>query len=60
MEEICRAVGAEGAVLLQGDVRTPDVPRTATARNQLKAVFSKTANHRQGELVALLCRFSSA
>jgi DNA-binding CsgD family transcriptional regulator len=25
-----------------------------TARNQLKAVFVKTATHRQGELVALL------
>jgi DNA-binding CsgD family transcriptional regulator len=28
----------------------------ATARNQLKAVFAKTATHRQGELVALLSR----
>jgi DNA-binding CsgD family transcriptional regulator len=28
MEEICRAAGAAGAVLLQSDVRTPDVPRT--------------------------------
>lgn len=27
-----------------------------TARNQLKAVFAKTATHRQGELVALLSR----
>jgi DNA-binding CsgD family transcriptional regulator len=25
-----------------------------TARNQLKAVYAKTATHRQGELVALL------
>jgi hypothetical protein len=28
MQEICLAVGAEGAVLLQSDVRTPDVPHT--------------------------------
>jgi DNA-binding CsgD family transcriptional regulator len=28
----------------------------ATARNQLKAVFAKTATHRQSELVALLSR----
>jgi DNA-binding CsgD family transcriptional regulator len=28
-----------------------------TARNQLKAVFAKTATHRQSELVALLSRF---
>jgi DNA-binding CsgD family transcriptional regulator len=27
-----------------------------TARNHLKAVFAKTATHRQGELVALLSR----
>lgn len=29
MEGVCRAAGATGAVLLQGDVRTPDVPMTA-------------------------------
>jgi DNA-binding CsgD family transcriptional regulator len=29
MEEICRAVGATGAALLQSDVRTADIPRTA-------------------------------
>jgi DNA-binding CsgD family transcriptional regulator len=28
----------------------------ATARNQLKAIFAKTATHRQGELIALLQR----
>src|SRR3712207_4045083 len=29
-----------------------------TARNQLKAIFSKTQTSRQAELVALLCRVS--
>jgi len=28
MEDICAGVGAVGSALLQGDVRTPDVPRT--------------------------------
>ena len=28
MHEICQAIGAEGAALLQADVRTPDVPVT--------------------------------
>lgn len=28
MDEICRATGSTGALLLQSDVRTPDVPRT--------------------------------
>ena len=39
MEEICRAVGAEGAVLLQGDVRTPDVPRTASVEEAVQQYF---------------------
>jgi DNA-binding CsgD family transcriptional regulator len=30
MESICSAVGATGAALLQSDVRSPDVPRTAS------------------------------
>jgi len=30
MDDICRAVGASAALLLQSDVRTPDVPRTAS------------------------------
>jgi hypothetical protein len=28
MEQICRSLGAAGAILLQTDARTPDVPRT--------------------------------
>ncbi|MCL2713791.1 MAG: hypothetical protein FWD68_04140 [Alphaproteobacteria bacterium] len=28
MEQLCEAVGALGAGLLQTDVRTPDIPRT--------------------------------
>ncbi|MGL3111435.1 hypothetical protein [Bradyrhizobium sp. BR 1432] len=28
MDDICKAVGASAALLLQSDIRTPDVPRT--------------------------------
>ena len=30
MDDICAGVGARGAALLQADVRTPDIPRTAS------------------------------
>lgn len=30
MDDICKAVGASAALLLQSDIRTPDVPRTAS------------------------------
>ncbi|WP_375785656.1 helix-turn-helix transcriptional regulator [Bradyrhizobium sp. Pha-3] len=30
MDDICKAVGASAAMLLQSDVRTPDIPRTAS------------------------------
>ncbi len=39
MEEICRAVGASAAILLQSDVRTPDVPRTKAIDEGVKAYF---------------------
>jgi hypothetical protein len=39
MDEICRAVGASGAMLLQGDVRTPDIPRTASFDEQTQCYF---------------------
>jgi hypothetical protein len=39
MEEICTAVGSTGAMLLQSDVRTPDVPRTASIDEALRAYF---------------------
>lgn len=52
---------AEGrlASLLANGISLEDVAETLriskeTARNQLKAVFSKTGTHRQGELVAVL------
>ena len=37
MEEICKTVGAVGSALLQGDVRTADIPRTKS----VEAIFSK-------------------
>jgi hypothetical protein len=39
MDGICRAVGASGAMLLQGDVRTPDIPRTASFDEQTQCYF---------------------
>jgi DNA-binding CsgD family transcriptional regulator len=40
MEEVSRAMSAEGAALLQGDVRTPDVPRTASLEDFAQSYFS--------------------
>jgi DNA-binding CsgD family transcriptional regulator len=39
MAEVCHASGATGACLLQSDVRTPDVPMTASAREFFKSYF---------------------
>ena len=39
MEEICRAFATTGAVLLQSDVRTPDVPRTEAIDEAMRAYF---------------------
>jgi hypothetical protein len=39
MEEICRAVNTSAAVLLQSDVRTADVPSTASAQEIMEAYF---------------------
>jgi DNA-binding CsgD family transcriptional regulator len=40
MDEICRAVGATGAVLLQSDVRTSDVPRTRSVDEMITFYFN--------------------
>jgi DNA-binding CsgD family transcriptional regulator len=39
MDDICRAIGASAAVLLQSDVRTPDVPRTQSMDEALQLYF---------------------
>src|SRR5215471_6258456 len=39
MDAISRAVGARGAGLLQSDVRTPDVPRTASTDEMFTQYF---------------------
>jgi len=44
MEGICGASGSMGAGLLQSDVRTPDVPMTASAREYFKAYFDGQYN----------------
>src|ERR1700747_1530696 len=40
MDEICRAVGATGAALLQSDVRTADIPRTAGVAELFRVYFA--------------------
>lgn len=42
MEEICRGVGATEAILFQGDVRTPDVPRTAGVDDLFTQYFANS------------------
>ena len=39
MADVCSASGATGACLLQSDIRTPDVPMTASAREFFKSYF---------------------
>jgi DNA-binding CsgD family transcriptional regulator len=41
MEDICKAVGATGALLLQSEARTADVPRTKSIDDLAKAYFSE-------------------
>ncbi|MBR0754695.1 helix-turn-helix transcriptional regulator [Bradyrhizobium jicamae] len=41
MTSICEAVGATAAVLLQADVRTPDVPRTAAIDEAVQLYFAQ-------------------
>jgi DNA-binding CsgD family transcriptional regulator len=40
LEDICQAVGATGAMLLQSDIRTPDVPFTKSIEEFRGAYFS--------------------
>jgi DNA-binding CsgD family transcriptional regulator len=40
MEQICAAAGATGAALLQSDLRTPDIPRTAGVDNYFRSYFA--------------------
>ncbi|MBR0827356.1 helix-turn-helix transcriptional regulator [Bradyrhizobium manausense] len=42
MDDLCRAAGATGAVLLQADIRTPDVPRTASMDEALQRYFGQS------------------
>jgi DNA-binding CsgD family transcriptional regulator len=39
MDDLCAATGSTGAVLLQGDVRTPDVPSTVSMKESLSVYF---------------------
>jgi DNA-binding CsgD family transcriptional regulator len=40
MEQICRPLGAAGAILLQTGARTPDVPRTEAVEEMVRAYFA--------------------
>ncbi len=40
MDDICAAAGATGAALLQTDIRTPDIPRTASVDDCFKYYFA--------------------
>jgi DNA-binding CsgD family transcriptional regulator len=40
MEQICRSLGVAGAILLQTDGRTPDVPRTEAVDEMARAYFA--------------------
>jgi hypothetical protein len=39
MDEICQAAGATGSLLLQSDIRTPDIPITASLAEQVVPYF---------------------
>jgi DNA-binding CsgD family transcriptional regulator len=39
LDDLCAATGSTGAVLFQGDVRTPDVPSTASMKESLRVYF---------------------
>lgn len=41
LQQICTAAGARGAILLQGDARTPDVPRTAEIDDFVRSYFAE-------------------
>jgi hypothetical protein len=56
MDEICKAVGATGAVLLQSEVRTSDVPRTRSVEEMVTFYFNNNWHTRdlRGRGLALL------
>jgi DNA-binding CsgD family transcriptional regulator len=59
MEEISAACGATGAALLQTDIRTPDIPRTASVDDCFKHYFAMgwpTRDTRAERSVPLLLR----
>jgi len=59
MDRICEAAGATGAALLQTDVRTPDIPRTASVDECFNHYFAtgwQTRDTRAERSVPLLMR----
>lgn len=41
MDDLCRAAGATAAILLQADIRTPDVPRTQSIDEAVRRYFAQ-------------------
>jgi len=59
MDRICEAAGATGAALLQTDIRTPDIPRTASVDECFRHYFAtgwQTRDTRAERSVPLLMR----
>ena len=59
MDDICAAAGATGAALLQTDIRTPDIPRTASVDDFFQILFCNGmagARHASRRSVPLLMR----
>ncbi len=46
MERLCTALGATGAMLMQSNTRTPDVPRTASMEAGLRCYFDEGWHNR--------------
>lgn len=53
MERLARAARAEGAVLLQSEIRTPDVPRTASIDGMITQYFKEGWHVRDRRLGAI-------
>lgn len=56
MDEVCAAVGATGAAMLQSDVRTEDIPRTESVDDYFTRVYFPNNLHLTDIRAARGCR----